>query len=104
MITADFVNGAFEVFAGIAILNHCRAIWRDRQVKGISIVSVLFFTAWGYWNLYYYPSLGQWWSFIGGLGVVFANTVWVSLLVWYGVYLPRRLRTERRAGILQTGV
>ena len=43
-----------------------------------------FFAAWGYWNLYYYyPSLDQWWSFWGGVGVVTMNTIWLGQLIYY---------------------
>lgn len=82
-MTADFVNGAFEMLGGFFILNHCLAVHRDKSVKGVSIVSTVFFALWGVWNLYYYPSLNQWWSFVGGLFIVFANVAWIWLLIKY---------------------
>jgi len=86
----DFINACFEFGAGFAVLNHCRCLWRDKEVKGISILSTAFFTAWGFWNIFYYPSLGQWWSFVGGLFIVAANCVWLGLLVWYGLIVAAR--------------
>ena len=83
---ADFVNGSFEILGGVFILLSCLRAYKDKQVKGISILMIGFFTAWGFWNLYYYPSLGQIWSFIGGLGVVSANTLYVSMLIYYSVH------------------
>ena len=80
---ADVINGAFELLGGLMILNHCRAVWRDKAVAGVSIVSTVFFAAWGLWNLYYYPSLDQWWSFAGGLAIVCANALWIALLLRY---------------------
>lgn len=79
----DIINGSFEFLAGFAVLNHCRAVYRDKAVKGVSILSVIFFTAWGFWNLYYYPHLNQIWSFYGGLFIVAANSLWVWLLIRY---------------------
>jgi hypothetical protein len=79
----DFINGVFELLAGLMVLNHCRAVIRDRAVAGVSILSTVFFSLWGVWNLYYYPSLGQTWSFVGGLLIVAANFLWVALLVKY---------------------
>jgi hypothetical protein len=38
----------------------------------------LFFTSWGVWNLYYYPSLGQWLSFAAGIALCLGNIAWVS--------------------------
>lgn len=79
----DFINFLFEGLAGFFVLAHCNRLYQDKEVKGVSAVATLFFAAWGYWNLYYYPTLGQWWSFYGGIGVVLANTLWVILLFYY---------------------
>lgn len=79
-MNADLVNGAFEFAAGLMMANNCRVLLRDRAVAGVSIASMAFFSAWGIWNLWYYPSLGQTWSFIGGLFVVTANVAYVALL------------------------
>lgn len=79
----DWVNGAFECLAGIFVARHCLVLFRHKSVRGVSVVSTAFFTAWGIWNLYYYPHLGQWWSFIGGIAVVLANVTWVSMMVYY---------------------
>ena len=83
MSLADICNAAFELFGGVFILNHCRALFEAKIVKGISIVSTVFFTAWGVWNLYYYPSLGQWASFAGGVFICLTNLLWVAMLVYY---------------------
>lgn len=80
---ADVINGLFEMLGGIFVLNHCRTVIKDKAVAGVSIVSTIFFTLWGVWNLYYYPSLDQWWSFLGGLMIVGSNTLWVLLMFRY---------------------
>ncbi len=79
MSWADGVNGAFELVSGLLLWNNVRILYRDKQVRGVSIVTTAVFALWGYWNLYYYPSLGQWLSLAGGLSVVLANTAWVGL-------------------------
>ena len=85
---ADFVNGAFEATAGFLLWNNVRILVRQKQVRGVSILSTAVFALWGYWNLYYYPSLGQWLSFAGGLNVVAANTAWVVLAIVYSRRKP----------------
>lgn len=80
---ADLANGAFEFVGGLLILNHCRAVLRDKAVAGVSVFSTIVFTLWGFWNLYYYPSLDQWFSFAGGLVIVGANVAWVALMLRY---------------------
>ena len=79
----DLINAAFEClgagFIGLSIQDlHIR-----KQVAGVSPWHAGFFTAWGWWNLCYYPALGQWCSFAGGLLIVTLNTIWLLLLVRY---------------------
>ncbi|MBI5918668.1 MAG: hypothetical protein HY849_04770 [Nitrosomonadales bacterium] len=70
------------------MLNHCRVLHAHKAARGVSLASVLFFTLWGLWNLYYYPSLHQPLSFYGGLFVVAANALYAGMMLRY------RLRAE----------
>ncbi len=79
----DLINGLFEGLAGLMVLNHCRVLYADKSSRGVSIVSSFFFTIWGLWNLYYYPTLNQPLSFFGGMFVVAANIVYVSMMAFY---------------------
>jgi len=79
----DIINGLFELFGGLVIWLNVRRLVKDKEVKGVSWFVMAFFAAWGYWNLYYYPYLGQTFSFIGGVFVVTANSAWVVLYFWY---------------------
>lgn len=82
-MSADLTNGLFEFAAAGFILNHCRVLYADKALRGVSLLSTAFFFLWGAWNVYYYPSLGQHWSFLGGLFVVAANGLWVGLMLKY---------------------
>jgi hypothetical protein len=75
----DAANGTFEVLGSLAVWSNVRRILRDKQVRGVNPSSMAFFWLWGIFNLFYYPSLGQWFSFTGGLALVAGNTVWVFL-------------------------
>lgn len=79
----DIVNGLFEGSGGIFIAVSVRKLYKQKIVRGVSAVPVGFFSAWGYWNLFYYPHLGQWASFSGGLGIVIVNTIWLCQIVYY---------------------
>jgi len=79
----DLINGLFEALGSIAIFANVRAMWRDKFVSGFSPWACVFFTSWGYWNMYYYPHLGQWLSFIGGSFITVGNTMWVYLIWKY---------------------
>ena len=80
----DVVNGLFEFGGSILLWANVRQIWRDRGYRGVTTWATGFFAAWGFWNLYYYPSLDQWWSFTGGCSIVTANTTWLALMLYFG--------------------
>lgn len=94
-MSPDLFNGLFELCGGLFILNHCRKLYADKQVKGVSLLSTVFFAAWGFWNLFYYPHLDQWVSFAGGLLIVAANTLWILMMVHY-LRVERDVREDRR--------
>jgi hypothetical protein len=79
----DIINGSFEALGGFFILLSVLKLHRAKCVSGVSYVHVAFFSAWGYWNLYFYPHLDQWLSFWGGLFLVATNTWWLGQIVYY---------------------
>lgn len=79
----DIINGSFELIAGILLMANVWKLSKDKEVKGVYWLPVAYFALWGYWNLVYYPHLGQWWSFAGGVTVVVANTIWAVLALYY---------------------
>jgi len=91
----DLINGIFEIAGGVFLMANCFKLHKDKQVKGVSISVTGFFSAWGFWNLYYYPSLDQWVSFIGGILLVAANTIWVSMAIYYSIMKNRERGNEK---------
>lgn len=81
MFAPDLINASFEGLAGVVSLTNVRALWRAKRIQGVHWGPTTFFTAWGLWNLFYYPHLGQWASFVGGLSIVLVNAMWLAL-VW----------------------
>ena len=79
----DIINGAFESVAGVLIWMNVITLYKDKTITGVHWCPVLVFTLWGFWNLVYYPHLGQWISFFGGIAVVTANTTWLIQMVYY---------------------
>ena len=79
----DLINGSFEFFGGGALVLNIRQLLKDKKVRSIHWGSSIFFTSWGIWNIWYYPFLGQWASFSGGLFLCAANVVWFFLRVRY---------------------
>lgn len=89
----DIVNGTFEALGGVFLWLNVLRLWRDKGYAGVNWQAIAFFAAWGLWNLFYYPSLAQWWSFTGGLVLVVANLVWLGLAFHFG---PKGGRYEHR--------
>lgn len=79
----DLVNGLFEGLAGLMVFLSAWRVYADKQVRGVSWIMVVFMLIWGFWNLHYYPAIQQTCSFYGGISVVTANLIWISLMWWY---------------------
>jgi len=82
-MTYDSVNSMFELSGGFFIALHVLRLWRDKEVKGVSVIAVSFFSLWGYWNLIYYNGIGQLFSVFASLGTALVNTLWVGMIVYY---------------------
>jgi len=85
----DLINGSFELLGATLLAVNVVRIMQDKIIRGVSWLPVGFFTAWGFWNLHYYPSLDQWCSFVGGCCIVTMNLAWLILVFYY-----RRRRNE----------
>lgn len=94
-MTPDHINGAFELGAAAFMSLSVRRLWLDREIKGFSMWPTVFFTSMGLWNLFYYPSLDQLFSFAGGCAVVTVNTCYLALI--WKVHRDSRRRTLERS-------
>lgn len=83
MSVPDIINGAFEFWGSVAVWINVYALYKDKMFKGIRIGPVVFFASWGFWNLFYYHHLHQYFSWFAGMSVTLANTVWVCQMVYY---------------------
>lgn len=83
-MTPDLINGLIEFVGSYFTWVNVYRVHQDRGYAGIYLPAILFFWSWGLWNLYYYPSLGQWWSFWGGVSLNLANLCWLGAMVYYG--------------------
>lgn len=79
----DLMNAAFEAGGGVLVFANVRTLYRHKMVRGVDWRVTAFFTAWGAWNLFYYPHLDQWASFVGTAVITAANAAWLTLLCRY---------------------
>ena len=79
----DVINGMFQLIGAGFTWANAWHLYQAKQIKGVYWPTLLFFTAFGLWNLFYYPMLGQWFSFVAGVFLVAGNAAWVILAVYY---------------------
>lgn len=79
----DLANACFEAGGSIFILNHARVLFEQKLVRGVSLLSVFFFSCWGVFNIFYYNHLEQPFSWFAGIAVLLANTFYLSLIIYY---------------------
>ncbi len=81
---SDLITTGFNLAAGAFVMLNVRRVWRDREVAGVSLWAVAFFTTWGLWNVaVFYPSVGCSASVVGGMGAFLSNTVYLVVLIHF---------------------
>jgi uncharacterized protein with PQ loop repeat len=75
----DFINSIYEVLGGIFVFHNCYKLYKEKDIKGISIPATIFFTSWSYWNIYYYYGLNQKMSLLASFLIATANSIWLIL-------------------------
>lgn len=100
MISPDAINGSLEFGSALLMTLNVRRLTVDKSIAGISIIPTLFFDTWGFWNLYYYPALAQWWSFTGGACLVLVNMAWTGLAFQYGAWAQVREASAKIGGTI----
>jgi hypothetical protein len=79
----DVINSIFEGGGAVLLCLNVRRILRDKSVQGISLVPTVWWTLWGFWNVYYYSAVKCPASFYAGIAVVSVTAVWVGLALHY---------------------
>lgn len=78
------------VMAGMNGWN-CWVLWREKQVKGISPLTVLFRSGANIWQVWFLFQLGQWAAFGAAVPATGLNLAWVLMAFYYQRW-PRDLR------------
>jgi uncharacterized membrane protein YqgA involved in biofilm formation len=96
MTTHDTINACFEGGGALFLCMNVRRLLKDKSVKGVSLVPSLWWTAWGFWNIYFYAAVACAASFWAGIAVVSVQAVWVCLALMFA------RRDRRLNGALST--
>lgn len=79
---ADKVNAAISLTGSCFLWANVYSLYKEKEVKGVHWGSVAFFTALGFWNLFFYSTLQQTFSMLAGVSGVVANIVWLGMALW----------------------
>jgi hypothetical protein len=82
-VKLDYINALFEFGSACLLLLNVRRLYKDKKLAGASIVPTAWFSLWGAWNLIYYSSLDQVYSWVAGIAVFIINTTWVAMAIYY---------------------
>lgn len=83
MTLPDIINGIFEFGIGVFQYRNVQLIRKQREIKGVHWSITAWTSIWGLYNLYYYPSLSQWFSFSGGILIATMNITWLAHALYY---------------------
>jgi hypothetical protein len=81
-MTPDTINGSFELIGGVCSWLNVYKYLKSRKVVGIFWPTAIFYVVWGIWNLFYYPALGQPFSFVGGIFLTSATLTWLVMVIY----------------------
>ena len=80
----DLINClGFELASCVLVTLNILSLYKDKVVRGISLMSAGFYACWAWWNVFYYFSLCQTFSYWAGILVAVLTTWWIVLAVYY---------------------
>ena len=79
----DLINGSFEAFGSVALGTNIYQLHKDKTVRGVYVPASAFWATWGFWNIYYYSHLEQWFSLFAGACLAVMTTIWLSMAIYY---------------------
>ena len=77
----DLLNAAFEIVGAYFVWKDVLVLMKDKHIAGVYWPTRAFFATWGFWNLYYYPSVGHWASALAGAVLALGSLTW-TILAW----------------------
>lgn len=82
-MTLDLITTAFELFGFVCIAADCRAVYRDKAVRGVSIWSRVLYMSWAGFNVYLFGVKDMpFAATMAGVSVLI-YVAWLSMAVYY---------------------
>ena len=94
-MSKDLINFSIQIIYNICIWFNVYKIFKDKEVKGVSLLVSLFFGLAPLWAMYYFFKLGQPLSVISSFLMCLGNLVWLIFACYY-----RKLEKDRKRVII----
>lgn len=85
----DAITSLFQIGAIAFLIVNIVQLNKDRELKGVNIWMIIYFTVWAYWSIYMYVELDQFLSALMSIGIAVAYTIWL-FLAWFILAASRR--------------
>jgi uncharacterized protein with PQ loop repeat len=79
----EFITAAFATVSGFMLLLNLRQAIRDKDVKGVSLITLWFFTCYAIWMTYYFWTLSEYWVVVPAIVNMMANIAYLSVATKY---------------------
>jgi hypothetical protein len=91
MSAPDIINGCIYLALTCFVWVSIRRVLIDREVKGVSWMTLGGFFSRSLWNLYFYTFLSQWFSLVGVFLLGVSELIYVILLYRYSQHFRREI-------------
>ena len=82
----DVINSGFVFVAGFFYILNLYKLYVDKDVKGISKLSIVFFSCWNFWTLYFFlSSTDFFWTQLSYGFVTIVNSAYLVMLAKYTI-------------------
>lgn len=82
-MTPDQINAIFEMMGALFMFPSLIKAYKEKHIAGISLLTPIFFSSWGLWNVFYYPLMMQPWSATAALFLFGFNFIWLFQVFYY---------------------
>ncbi len=82
----DQINSGFVLMAALFYVLNLLKLMKDKEIKGISKISIGFFSLWNVWTLFFFIKVSEYWWTIGAYIIVtILNIAYITLMIKYGL-------------------
>ena len=79
----ELITAAFATVSGSMLFLNLHQAIRDKDIRGVSLVTLWFFTTYATWMVFYFWYLGQYWVVIPAIVNLVANASYLALATTY---------------------